>query len=49
MTNKLTDNTKIKYDLVNAMLSHVPFDGWTWVAMENGAVDINFEKSKKCI
>jgi len=46
MANKLTDNTNIKYDLVKAMLSHVPFDGWTWIAMENGAVDIKFEKSK---
>ena len=46
MANKLTDNINIKYDLVKAMLSHVPFDGWTWIAMENGAVDINFEKSK---
>jgi ubiquinone biosynthesis protein COQ9 len=46
MTNKLSDNNNIKFDLVRAMLSHVPFDGWTWVAMENGAVDINFEGSK---
>jgi ubiquinone biosynthesis protein COQ9 len=46
MTNKLADNTNIKFDLVRAMLSHVPFDGWTWSAMENGAVDINFEKSE---
>ena len=46
MTNKLADNTNIKFDLVKAMLSHVPFDGWTWSAMENGAVDINFEKSQ---
>ena len=46
MANKSTDNTNIKYDLVKAMLSHVPFDGWTWIAMENGAVDIHFENSK---
>ncbi len=46
MTNKLADNTNIKFDLVRAMLSHVPFDGWTWSAMENGAVDINFQKSQ---
>ena len=46
MTNKLTDNNNLKFDLVRAMLSHVPFDGWTWVAMENGAGDINFESSK---
>ena len=46
MANKVTDNTNIKFDLVKSMLSHIPFDGWTWVAMENGAVDMNFEKSK---
>ena len=46
MTNKLADNTNIKFNLVKAMLCHVPFDGWTWSAMENGAIDINFEKSQ---
>lgn len=39
------DNQQVKADLVKAMLSHVPFDGWTWKAMEQGAVDINFEKN----
>ena len=28
------------------MLTHVPFDGWTWESMEQGAVDINFERKK---
>ena len=28
------------------MLTHVPFDGWTWEAMEQGAIDIGFEKKK---
>ena len=46
MANKFTDNTNIKFDLVKAMLTHVPFDGWTWIAMENAACDIKFEKSK---
>ena len=46
MINKIIDNTDIKFELVIAMLPHVPFDGWTWVAMENGAVDIGFEKTK---
>ena len=46
MINKIIDNTDIKFELVRAILPHVPFDGWTWVAMENGAVDISFEQSK---
>ena len=28
------------------MLTHVPFDGWTWEAMEQGAIDIGYEKKK---
>ena len=28
------------------MLTHVPFDGWTWESMEQGAKDIGFEKKK---
>ena len=47
MINKIIDNTDIKFELVRAMLPHVPFDGWTWVAMENGAADISFEQSKQ--
>ena len=27
MTNKQSQNSKLKFDLVNAMLVHVPFDG----------------------
>jgi ubiquinone biosynthesis protein COQ9 len=46
LVNKLKNNSNLKFDLVRAMLCHVPFDGWTWVAMENGAIDINFEKDK---
>ena len=46
MTNKIIYNTEIKFELVRAMLHHVPFDGWTWVAMENGAIDIGFEKTQ---
>ena len=38
------DNNKIRIDLIKAMLIHVPFDGWTWEAMEQGAIDIGFEK-----
>ena len=40
------DNKQIKIDLIRAMLIHVPFDGWTWEAMEQGAMDIGFEKKK---
>ena len=41
------DNNEVKKQLVRAMLSHVPFDGWTLAAMEQGAVNINFKQNKK--
>ena len=44
-TNTLYDN-QIKIDLIKAMLTHVPFDGWTWEAMEQGAIDIGYENKK---
>ena len=44
-TNTL-DNKQIRFVLIRAMLTHVPFDGWTWEAMEQGAKDISFEKKK---
>ena len=44
-TNKF-DNNQIKIDLIKAMLTHVPFDGWTWEAMEQGAIDIGYENKK---
>ena len=47
MMNINTLNTnQTKIDLIMAMLTHVPFDGWTWEAMEQGAIDIGFEKKK---
>ncbi len=46
MKTKTLDKNQIKIDLIRAMLPHVPFDGWTWQAMEQGAVDIGFEKKK---
>ena len=46
MKNENLDDYQIRIDLIRAMLTHVPFDGWTWEAMEQGAVDINFEKTK---
>ena len=46
MNNNTLDNNQIKIDLIKAMLKHVPFDGWTWKAMEQGAIDIGFEKKK---
>ena len=46
MKTKTLDNRQIKIDLIRAMLIHVPFDGWTWEAMEQGAMDISFEKKK---
>ena len=46
MNNKTLDKDRIRNDLIRAMLTHVPFDGWTWKAMEQGAIDIGFEKKK---
>ena len=46
MNTKTLDNNQIRIDLIKAMLIHVPFDGWTWEAMEQGAIDIGFEKDK---
>ena len=46
MNTKTFDNNQIRIDLIKAMLTHVPFDGWTWEAMEQGAIDIGFEKKK---
>ena len=46
MNTNTLDNDQIKKDLVKAMLTHVPFDGWTWEAMEQGAKDLGFEKKK---
>ena len=46
MKNKIFDNYKTRFDLIRAMLTHVPFDGWTWEAMEQGAIDIGYEKKK---
>ena len=46
MKTKISDYNEIRSDLVRAMLTHVPFDGWTWEAMEQGAIDIGFENKK---
>ena len=46
MNTDTYDNNQIRIDLIKAMLTHVPFDGWTWEAMEQGALDIGFEKKK---
>ena len=43
MTNNQSTNSKLKFNLVNAMLVHVPFDGWSWTALEQGAIDMDFE------
>ena len=47
MKTKTPDKNKIRFDLIKAMLPHVPFDGWSWEAMEQGAIDIGFENKKK--
>ena len=46
MNTNTYDNNQTRIDLIKAMLTHVPFDGWTWEAMEQGALDIGFEKKK---
>ena len=46
MNTYTSDNNQIRIDLIKAMLIHVPFDGWTWEAMEQGAIDIGFENKK---
>ena len=46
MKTETSDKNQIRFDLIKAMLTHVPFDGWTWEAMEQGAIDIGYEKKK---
>ena len=46
MNTNTYDNNQTRIDLIKAMLTHVPFDGWTWEAMEQGAIDIGYEKKK---
>ena len=46
MNTNTFDNNQIRIDLIKAMLTHVPFDGWTWEAMEQGAIDIGYQKKK---
>ena len=46
MNTNTFNNNQIRNDLIRAMLTHVPFDGWTWEAMEQGAIDLGFEKKK---
>ena len=50
MKNENLDNYQLRKDLIRAMLTHVPFDGWTWEAMEQGAVDRSEERrvGKEC-
>ena len=43
---KQTDYIQVKIDLIKAMLPHVPFDGWSFEALEQGAIDIDFEQEK---
>ncbi len=39
------DDRLVKIKLVKSMLSHVPFDGWTWLALEQGASEVKFKKN----
>ena len=46
MNTNIYENNQTRIDLIKAMLTHVPFDGWTWEAIEQGAIDIGYEKKK---
>ena len=46
MIKKQTDHIQVKFDLIRAMLPHVPFDGWSLEALEQGANDIGFEQKE---
>ena len=46
MVKKQTDHIQVKFDLIRAMLPHVPFDGWSFEALEQGAIDIGFEQKE---
>ena len=46
MNTNTFDNNQVRIELIKAMLTHVPFDGWTWEAMEQGAIDIGYQKKK---
>jgi ubiquinone biosynthesis protein COQ9 len=43
---KQTDHIQIKFDLIKAMIHHVPFDGWSIDALEQGAIDIGFKQKE---
>lgn len=43
MTKNQSDKKELKFKLVKAMLTHVPFDGWGWGSLEQGALDIAFQ------
>lgn len=43
MTNNQGDLTKQRLAILNATLSHVPFDGWTLSSIEQGARDAGFD------
>ena len=43
MEKDQSENKELKIKLVKAMTTHVPFDGWTWSALEQGAIDIRFK------
>ena len=48
MTKNQSDKKELKFKLVKAMLTHVPFDGWGWGSLEQGAVDIAFQPKLNC-
>ena len=43
---KKIDHIKVKFDLIRAMVKHVPFDGWSIKALEQEAIDIGFKQKE---
>ena len=43
---KQMDHIQVKFELIRAMVKHVPFDGWSLDALEQGAIDIGFEQKE---
>ena len=43
---KQTGHIQVKFDLIKSMIQHVPFDGWSIKALEQGAIDISFEQDE---
>ena len=43
---KKMNHIQVKFDLIRAMIQHVPFDGWSIKALEQAAIDIGFKQEE---